>query len=151
MGAAIKLMRSFTLNIVLSNAVILTLLSCNAKKEPQYQSKEAFLQAYKTSVFFGCIDEATNGNFSEFSRENNDLGLAPQVAVIYHAETQQARELGTELSKRIKPSSYMDYEGRAPIYSDCVSYAFFSAEVDSIARAEYKELKNGEMKYIYEE
>ena len=125
-------------------------LGCKSKKESIYQSKKDFIYAYKASVFYGCLNGATNDNFSKFSKNNNDLGLAPMVAIIYHAETKEATELGEKYSKGIKPSTYSDYQGKSPFYSSCSYYAFYSQEVDSIAKVKYKEAKNAKMSYEYD-
>ncbi len=128
----------------------LFVLGCKSKDESIYQSKEDFMYAYKSSVFYGCMNGATENNFSNFSKNNNDLGLAPMVAVIYHAETQNATELGEKYSKQIKPSNYGDYQGKSPIFSSCAYYAFYSKEIDSIANAIYRKAKNATMKYEYD-
>lgn len=128
----------------------LFVLGCKSKYESIYQSKEDFMYAYKSSVFYGCMNGATNDNFSKFSKNNNDLGLAPTVAVIYHAETQEATELGEIYSTKIKPSTYSDYQEKSPIFSSCAYYAFYSKEVDSIANTKYEEAKNAKMNYEYD-
>ena len=112
-------------------------------------SKEQYVLAYKKAVLYGCIDEATNGNFSEFTRKNNDLGLAVAVAVLHHSETQSARETGAHLSKKIKSSTYMDHEGRKPIFDQCVNFAF-SNEIDSLAILEYQKFQKNEGKLFYQ-
>lgn len=123
---------------------------CKSKRESIYQSKKDFIFAYKSSVFYGCLNEATNNNFSEFSKNNNDLGLAPMVAIIYQAETEDAIKLGKIYSKKIKSSTYGDYQGKSPIYSSCSHYAFYSKEVDSITLAKYEKSKNAKMRYDYD-
>lgn len=125
--------------LVLKIFLCLVIISCKAQKNTVntvLNEEENFVLAYKTSVLFGCINEATQGSFNEFSKENNDLGLAVPTAVLQHAETKKAAEFGALLSKGIIPSGYADYEGRKPIFSNCVAYSF-SKETDSIARAEY--------------
>ncbi|MHA6278654.1 hypothetical protein ACXYMT_00595 [Salinimicrobium sp. CAU 1759] len=111
-------------------------------------SKEQYVLAYKKAVLYGCIEKATNGNFSEFTRKNNDLGLAVAVAVLHHSETQKARETGAQLSKKIKSSTYMDHEGRKPIFDQCVNFAF-SNEMDSLALLEYRKFQKTEGKLFY--
>jgi len=124
--------------------------SCKTKKESLYPTKDDFIQAYKIAVFYGCYNEATGNQFSKFIGENEDLGLASIVAVIYHAETELARNLGSNFGKTIQPSEYADYQGKSPYFSSCAYYAFYSREVDSIANALYKTGKNAKMEYIYE-
>ncbi|MFV0305537.1 MAG: hypothetical protein ACK5IC_08675 [Moheibacter sp.] len=130
--------------------LLLTLVGCSSSKRSIYQSKENFIQAYKISVYYGCVNTATSGNFQRFSSDNNDLGLAPQVAVIYHAEVEQAQELGKRLSSRINTINYSDYQGKKPILSDCANFAFYSNEVDSIAKVTYNTMKNAKPEYNYE-
>lgn len=123
---------------------------CTSKHKIVYESEEAFIQAYKISVFYGCMNKATNENFQKLILENNDLGTAPQVAVIFHAEVEQAIKVGEEFSEGIKEINYSDYKGKKPIFSDCSYYAFFSKEVDSIAKANYRKNKKIKLDYIYE-
>lgn len=112
-----------------------------------YESKGEFIQAFKVSVLYGCINEATNGEFQKFSINNNDLGLALEVSVLFHSETEYAIKIGEELSKKIRTINYSDYQGKKPIFSDCVNFAF-SKEIDSLALAKYKEWKNAKIEYI---
>lgn len=144
MGIGLNINRIFFL-LLLS-----ILASCHSSKESIYQSKKDFMFAYKASVFYGCLNSATNNNFSKFSQNNNDLGLAPIVAIIYHAETKEATKLGEEYSKKIQPSTYGDYKGKSPIYSSCAYYSFYSQEVDSVAMALYKKMKKAKSEYDYE-
>lgn len=129
--------------------IMLCLYSCKTHKKDIKLEEEYYIEAYKTSVLYGCLNEATNGNFRKFSTENNDLGLAVPVTVLFHSGTEQATQIGRELSKKIRTIDYSDYEGRKPIFSDCVNLAF-SKEIDSIARKKFKEFKKAELQYIYE-
>lgn len=122
-------------------------ISCSSKKNVMYESKGEFIQAFKVSVLYGCINEATNGEFQKFSINNNDLGLALEVSVLFHSETEYAIKIGEELSKKIRTINYSDYQGKKPIFSDCVNFAF-SKEIDSLALAKYKEWKNAKIEYI---
>lgn len=120
--------------------VVFIAISCKSQKKNDLEDEEMFVIAYKTSVLYSCINEATDGNFSKFSKENNDLALSVPVAVLQHAEINKAKALGISLSKKIKSIDYADYEGKKPIFSNCVEYSF-SKEVDSLARLEYKKIK----------
>lgn len=137
------------LKIIIVFFVLFCFYSCKTHKKDIKSEEEYYVQAYKTSVLYGCLNEATNENFQKFSIENNDLGLAVPIAVLFHAETEQATQVGRELSKKIRAIDYSDYEGRKPIFSDCVGFAF-SKEIDSVARKKFKEFKKGELRYEYE-
>ena len=115
------------------------LISCKTSQKVNVSDsdEESFVQAYKTSVFFGCVDEATNGNFNKFSKENNDLGLATTVAILNHANNEVAMNYGRNGSKKIRTIEYADYDGKKPIFADCLAFAS-SKETHSIARLEFK-------------
>ena len=119
------------------------LFSCKSSQKMEVSnmqvstSEEEFVLAYKSCVMYGCINEATNNKFYLFSKENNDLGLAVEVEIMQHYEVSVAKNKGKELSKEIKAIDYADFEGRKPIFTDCLRFAF-SKEVDSLAREMYK-------------
>lgn len=144
MGTKLK----FMMKIGKISLIIFILFSCKAK-EHVGSSEEEYVMAYKKAVLYGCLDKATDGNFAEFSRTNNDLGTAVETAVLYHSDVLNAKELGGELSKRIREINYSDYQGRKPIFSDCIEFAF-NEYVDSIAKAKFKILKNSKLEYIKE-
>lgn len=127
---------------------IILFYSCKVNKDIG-STKDVYILAYKKAVLYECINSATNGNLYKFSRENNDLGTAPQVAIIYHSDVKSAKILGASLSTKIKKINYSDYQNKKPIFSDCVGFAF-SKYVDSIARNRYKKLLKTELEYIYE-
>lgn len=102
-------------------------------------SEEDYVKAYKTVVLFGCINGGTNGKFSTFLVENNDLGLFTEVDMIYHAVVNIADSLGRDFAKTIKPFEYGDGKGLVPIYSRCFLYAL-SKEIDSVAKVSYREM-----------
>ena len=129
-------------------AVIL-LISCKSNAGIGSTKKESIL-AYKIAVFYGCVDAATNRNLSEFTEKNNDLGLAPETAILYHSVVLDAINTGAELAKKIKAPIYSDYQGKRPIFSDCMDFAFREKSIDSMARVQYKKLIKGKMEYIYE-
>jgi hypothetical protein len=114
------------------------LISCNSSQKIIVSNleEETFVQAYKTAVFYGCVNEATNDNFNKFSKENNDLGLATTVAILNHSTNEDAVNYGKEISKKVRTINYADYEGKKPIFADCMAFAF-SKEVDSIARIQF--------------
>ena len=116
--------------------------SCKSsqKKPVSNFEEEEFILAYKKCVLYGCINEATNNNLTLFSKENNDLGLSVEVAIMQHGEVFIAENKGKELSKKIKTIDYADYEERKPIITSCISFAF-SKETDSIARIVFKNKK----------
>lgn len=128
-------------NIFITSVFLFLLMSCSThNKSNLYSDEENFVLSFKKSVLYGCVDEATNNNLSLFSKENNDLGLAVEVAILQHTEVSIAVEKGKELSKKIRTINYADYEDRKPIFSNCVSFAF-SKEIDSIARDLYNKRK----------
>ncbi|MEX2349919.1 MAG: hypothetical protein WD554_03485 [Flavobacteriaceae bacterium] len=128
--------------------LLTSLFSCTTNKHIG-STEEQYVLAFKKAVLYGCINGATDGEFQKFLIENNDMGTAIETAVLYHAVVLEAQEVGVNLAKNIEASTYSDYQGRKPIFSNCISFAF-SKKVDSLALARYKELKKGEMRYIYE-
>lgn len=101
-------------------------------------SEEDYIKAYKTVVLYGCLNEATKGNFYTFLLQNNDLGLFSEVDMIFHLTASIADSLGKSYSKTIKPFTYGDGQGKVPNFSGCVLYAL-SKEVDSFAKESYKQ------------
>ena len=117
------------------------LISCNTSKRlKQDIDEENFVLAYKKTVLYGCIDEATNNNLSLFSKDNNDLGLAIEVEIMQHQEVINAKNKGKELSKKIRVINYADFDNKKPVFSECVNFAF-SKEIDSTARILFKKKK----------
>lgn len=129
--------------------VLFCFCSCKTSKKKVKDEEYSYVQAYKTSVLYGCLNEATNGNFQKFSIENNDLGLAQESEIIGKIEVTEITNIGGKLSKKIRVIDYSDYEGRKPIFSDCVGFAF-SKEIDSVARKKFKEFKKAKLRYEYE-
>ena len=127
--------------ILINSLLLLVLLSCSSiNKTIENSEEEKFVLSYKKSVLNGCINEATNNKFNEFSNENNDLGLAIEIEIMQHQEVIDAVNKGKELSEKIRTINYSDFEGKKPIFSDCVSLAF-SQEIDSLARIAFKKKK----------
>ncbi len=123
--------------LYLFTLILLTLSCSSINKTIENSEEEKFVLSYKKSVLNGCINEATNNKFNEFSNENNDLGLAIEIEIMQHQEVIDAVNKGKELSKKIRTINYSDFEGKKPIFSDCVSLAF-SQETDSLARIAFK-------------
>ena len=124
--------------------------SCKTVKTDQENiAKATYILEYKKAVLYGCINAGTDGNFRKFSLENNDLGLAGVVATLYHSETDKAQEIGAKLSQNIRSIDYADYEGRKPIFDDCVNFAF-SPKIDRIAEMQYLQSQRNDGKLSYE-
>lgn len=130
---------------ILSATIFIFLLSCKANKHIG-SSEEEYVMAYKKAVLYGCVNRATKGNLQRFSESNNDLGIAIETAVLYHAVALEANKKGEELSKGVREINYADYDGKKPIFSDCVDFAF-SRSIDSVARIKYEQLRKGKLKY----
>lgn len=128
--------------------MIILFNSCKSQKHIGSTEKE-YIMAYEKAVFYGCFNEATNGNFAEFTLANNDLGTAIETAILYHSDVLNAIELGAKLSNNIREINYADYQGKKPIFSDCMEFAF-SKYVDSIAKKKYKTLKKSKLEYKME-
>jgi len=128
--------------------LIVLLTQCKTTQESIYESEVAFVQAFKISALHGCLNEATQGDFGATMRKYDDLGLAAQVAVLYHAENAIARELGEKFSKTIEPHYY--YEGKRFIFNDCVKWAMYGNEVDSFATDWYHRNKYSQLQYRYD-
>lgn len=124
---------------------LLVLLSCTTTRKKTssgiYVTEKDYIEAYKTSVFYGCMNEGTKGNFSKFLQQENDLGLFTQVEMIFQSNVKEAKTLGQLYSKKIVPFSYGDGAGKVPNFSKCFLYSQ-SPEVDSFARASYKRSLN---------
>lgn len=133
-------------DLILISMVLFT--SCKTTQHVG-STMDEYVMAYKKAVLYGCLNDATNKNFSQFMRENNDLGLAVETAVLFHHEVLKAQELGSQLSENIRTINYSDYKDKKPIFSDCIEFAF-SEFVDSIAKHKYKTLKKKEIEYITE-
>lgn len=95
-----------------------------------------YINSYKKVVFYECVNAGTNRKLYEFSLNNGDLGYATEVSVIQHKEIENAKQIGIKLSSKIREIDFTDYEGRKPIFSDCLDFAF-SNYVDSIARSKF--------------
>jgi hypothetical protein len=122
--------------------LLLILFSCDSQKKVINNSdEEEFVLAYKKAILYGCIDEATQSNFTEFSKTNKDLGIAIELEILQHSETLKALNDGKIYSQKIRSIEYEDFENKKPIYSDCVSFAF-SRSSDSIARKLYRLKEN---------
>lgn len=135
-------MKKFNFIVVI---FVASILSC--KKDNVVDCSEGeYLMAYKKSVFYECVNSATNGNLYKFSDENNDLGTATEVAVIYHSDLEHAKEVGIRMSSKIRKIDYSDYNGKRPIFSDCIEFAF-SEHVDSIAKHKYRILQSSKIEY----
>lgn len=127
--------------------LILFVLITSCKTQNLINNKEnEYVLAYKKSVFYECVNSATSGNLYKFSKENNDLGTATEVAIIYHSDLEHAKKIGVDLASNIRTIKYSDYDGKKPIFSDCMELAF-SKYVDSIAKSKYKILKNSKLEY----
>lgn len=127
--------------ILINSMFLLVLLSCTSiNKTIQNNEEENFVLSYKKSVLNGCVNGATNNKFNEFSNENNDLGLAIEIEIMQHQEVINAVNEGKKLSEKIRTIKYSDFEGKKPIFSDCISFAF-SQEIDSLARIAFKNKK----------
>jgi hypothetical protein len=122
--------------------------SCKSSKSSLVNvSKDDYVLAYKTSVLYGCLSESTNEDFQKIMKENDDLGLAIESEILGKIEVTRLAQIGSNLSKNIQKIDYADYEGKKPIFSNCVQFAF-SKEIDSIAKEEYKKAINTKSKYI---
>lgn len=129
--------------LVLSAIVFFVLAaSCNSTKKSQqtdfFVKEDDYVKAYKTAFVCGCINEGTKGNFYKFLRDNNDLGLFTEGDLISHFKVNEADSLGQVYSRKIKPFTYGDGEGKVPNFSRCMLFALGN-EIDSIAKASYKQ------------
>ncbi len=121
---------------------VFILVSCKSTKSQWLTEEEYYLEAYKKSVLYGCLNESTRGNFQKMLIENDDLCLYTEVQIIYHDTYEKAKSHGSNYARTLEKVSLPDIENKIPGFSQCVSYAF-GREVDSIARASYKIYKKG--------
>ncbi len=116
--------------------------TCSTTKKNQsndfFVKEDDYINAFKTAFLCGCLDKGTRGNFYKFLSENNDLGLFTEGDLISHFKVNEADSLGRMYSNRIKPFNYGDGRGKVPNFSRCMGFAL-SSEIDSIARASYKQ------------
>lgn len=127
-------------------SVLLTLTvfvsSCSSPRKSQnndfFVKEEDFLKAYKIAFLCGCLNENTKEKFNKFLKENNDLGLFSEGDLISHYKVNEADSLGRVFSKRIKPFTYGDGEGKMPNFSSCM-YFVLGHEVDSLAKESYRQ------------
>lgn len=119
--------------------------SCISTRKGQdndfFVKKNDYIKAYKTAFVCGCLNEGTKGNFYQFLKDNNDLGLFTEGDLISHFKVNEADSLGRIYSTRIKPFTYGDGQGKIPNFSRCMLFAF-SNEIDSIAKESYKQMLN---------
>ena len=125
-------------------SIALSILSCSSSKKVNSNdylvNEKDYIKAYKAFVFYGCFNEGTKGNFSEFLKKNNDLGLFSETEVIFQSTANFADSLGRIYSHKIEPFDYGDGKGKTPNLSACLLYAF-SNEIDSLAKINYKQLQ----------
>lgn len=144
--------KSDTKNIIYIKKVLFLLIvvsawSCKTTKKVVVDSaEERYVMAYKSSVLYGCLNEATRGGFQVVMTEKNDVGLAVESEMLGPIKISELCQFGGDFSRKITPIDYADYENMSPIYTNCVSFSF-SREVDSIARQQYKMAKNSTMEY----
>lgn len=121
--------------------LLVFLMSCSGTKKYSkndfFIEKKTYISSYKIAFMYGCLNEATKGNFRKFLEENNDLGLFTEVEVLSHSIVAEARYLGGEYAAKIEPFDYGDGKGKVPNFADCFYYAN-SHEVDSIINKKYQ-------------
>lgn len=120
--------------------LILTSLftSCNSEKKVVNKNpqEEAFVKFFKIQTFCSCYKHSFKENDVIKIMSEEDLlgtydGLADPVFL------KKIDSLGKEISETIKPSEYLDFEGKKRITATCLDF-YTSSKLDSIARAEYK-------------
>lgn len=119
--------------------LLLVFSSCSSLKNnySKIEQEEAYVQAYKICIAYGCINEGTKNGLQRILQEQNDLGLATESEILGKVESVSIVNEGKEIAKKITPIDYADYEDRRPYFSDCISYAF-SKQTDSLARLAFK-------------
>lgn len=146
MGIRIKILNVNTVNKFFLFSIFL-IISCKPKQVTQ--EEKDFIESYKSVVLYSCINKSTDKNFYLFLEKYNDLGLAPEVAVIFHSEANDAIKVSEDYSNKIEPIDYADYEGRKPIFSDCFRFAN-STYIDSLAKKRFRLLKKSKLEYLNE-
>jgi hypothetical protein len=133
--------------------LILFLVSCDTEKatEDVGSTEKEYVIAFKKSVLLGCLNGITNQELGEsLHNKYNDIGLYTEVAIISHGNVDYASSLGSQYYEKLETVNYPDVKGRKQGYSNCIDYAFYSEEIDSIAKAKYRGLKNAKMEYSYD-
>lgn len=120
-------------------SLICLLASCvNTKKKyvvDEFTQKQ-FKDAYKTAVFYGCFNKATDNQLNQLCEKTKDLKLASETAVVLHAGIEEAVALGENEALKIQKIEYDDYQGKRPLLSHCYCFSI-SQKVDSIASVKY--------------
>ena len=133
--------------IKLSIISTLSLLACNVFKKNHSSdfaiNKEDYVKSYKVAFVCGCINEGTKENFTNFIKENKDLGLFTEVEVMSHQKVKEADSIGRMFSYKINALNYEDGSNKKPIISRCIYYSL-SKEVDSFAKESYRHIKRQE-------
>ncbi|MBX2953331.1 MAG: hypothetical protein KF870_12560 [Leadbetterella sp.] len=137
--------------LVIVGILTLWACACTSSQKGIGAPKKDYIRAFKIAVFHGCLNEGTKGDFDRFLRDAGDLGLAREVAILHHTETTKAFEVGEAYSYKILPYEYEDYEGRRPLTSHCAQYAFYSREVNSMAKKMYRRQLRGKWEFIDED
>ncbi|MFD2696581.1 hypothetical protein ACFSQ0_01100 [Mesonia sediminis] len=134
--------------------LFLLLISCKTEKvtnDTVGSTEKEYVIAFKKSVLMGCLNEITNNEFGKsLYNEYNDIGLYTEVAIISHGNVDYASSLGSKYYEKLEPVNYPDVTGKKQGYSKCINYAFYNEEIDSIAKAKYRKLKNANMGYEYD-
>jgi len=117
--------------------IFVSCINSRKRNDDFYINKNDFSKAYKTAIVCGCLTEATNRNFAQFLKDNNDLGLFTQGQMTSDLTIKEAFELGTIKARNIKSIDYEDVKHLKPIFSECMELAF-SKSIDSLVKIRYK-------------
>ncbi len=127
-----------SLKIITISAICLLASCANTKKKyvvDEIKQKQ-FKDAYKTAVFYGCFNKATENQLNQLCETAKDLKLASETAVVLHEGIKEAVALGENEVLNIKKIEYDDYYAKRPLLSHCYCFSI-SQKVDSIATLRY--------------
>ena len=130
--------------------LLIVIVSCKTYKKDRfsydYDSEKLWINSYKYEVFYGCISEGLKNDSLRIILQNKDL-FNPCNELEFN-QIDSARNIGNKVIKNApKPFIKIDLGDeyllkKNFISFNCLNY-FYSKELDSIARKEYKKMLKG--------
>ena len=113
------------------------IVSCKPLKMND-KEKEAWISAYKSTAFIGCLSQSFGKDFDQFL--NKDQSVGANFEILYNSNMKKADSVGNNFAKSITifPEN-SDFFGKKIIINNCLFF-YKSKELDSIANFEYKKM-----------
>lgn len=137
-----------SINLKICILLILNLTSCSTQKQSKFEynfgEKEAWINCYKTEVFWGCFKESYKNDTLVKIITKKDFLNQPEIIGNWDVFL-EAFEKGINISQKIPQPIYPKFEegDREEFYkknyflASCLNY-YKSKELDIIAKKEYK-------------